>query len=144
MIYRLICGDEDRVALTSSNVTMRESVNQDADYSKVVIQKPWGYEYLIFETDDVAIWILSIKPGHQTSLHCHRKKKTALVVLSGSVEISGMSSSSTMEVGHASIIEACAFHRSKSISADGSFVIEIESPVDKQDLVRFKDSYARV
>ena len=35
------------------------------------------------------------------------------------------------------------FHSTKSIHKDGSCVFEIETPVDKYDLVRLRDSYGR-
>ena len=35
------------------------------------------------------------------------------------------------------------FHQIKSISKDGLLALEFETPSDKKDLVRFKDSYGR-
>ena len=35
------------------------------------------------------------------------------------------------------------FHSTKATDEKGAFVFEIETPVDKQDLVRFRDSYGR-
>jgi hypothetical protein len=35
------------------------------------------------------------------------------------------------------------FHSTKAIDEKGAFIFEIETPVDKQDLVRFRDSYGR-
>ena len=40
-------------------------------YDKTVVKKPWGYEYLAYENEDVGLWFLYIKEGHQTSMHCH-------------------------------------------------------------------------
>ena len=33
------------------------------------------------------------------------------------------------------------FHSTKSLSREGSIVLEIETPIDKGDLVRYKDNY---
>ena len=35
------------------------------------------------------------------------------------------------------------FHSTKATDEKGAFIFEIETPVDKQDLVRFRDSYGR-
>ena len=35
------------------------------------------------------------------------------------------------------------FHSTKCLSKDGCILLEIESPIDKNDLVRFKDQYGR-
>ena len=35
------------------------------------------------------------------------------------------------------------FHSIKSLSKDGLLALEFETPVDKRDLVRFKDAYGR-
>ena len=49
---------------------------KNIDYSKLVVRKPWGYEYLTFQSKKVAVWILCLKKGQQTSMHVHPKKKT--------------------------------------------------------------------
>ena len=48
---------------------------KNIDYSKLVVRKPWGYEYLTFQSKKVAVWILCLKKGQQTSMHAHPKKK---------------------------------------------------------------------
>src|SRR4051794_580973 len=58
------------------------------DYSRVIVRKPWGYEYLLFSNDSVAVWVLYIKAGEETSMHCHARKKTSLIVLDGIVRCS--------------------------------------------------------
>ena len=44
------------------------------NYDINVVKKPWGYEYLAYENEHVALWFLHIKHTHSTSLHCHPKK----------------------------------------------------------------------
>ena len=69
------------------------------DYSRVVVRKPWGYEYLTYQSKDVAVWILHLKKGHQTSMHCHPKKKTSLIVLDGSVTCKSLNNSVKRKTG---------------------------------------------
>jgi hypothetical protein len=41
------------------------------------------------------------------------------------------------------VLEPCVFHTTQAISPDGAFVIEVETPPMKGDLVRLKDSFGR-
>ena len=42
-------------------VESEKRLKQDPfDYSNVIVTKPWGYEYLVFENEFVAIWMLHI------------------------------------------------------------------------------------
>jgi len=117
--------------------------NDHYDYSTVVVRKPWGYEYLMFQNSSVAVWILYIKLGDQTSLHCHPTKKTSLIVLSGKAECSLMNSSEVLSPGQGLLIGKGVFHRTRAVSDDGIYVMEVESPVNKRDLVRCLDDYGR-
>jgi mannose-6-phosphate isomerase-like protein (cupin superfamily) len=108
-----------------------------------IVKKPWGYEYLAYENKDVALWFLYIKPTHATSLHCHPNKTTGLILLDGKAEVSFLNNSNILNPTNKVMIRKGLFHSTKAISEKGAFVFEIETPVDKQDLVRFKDSYGR-
>jgi len=144
MINRFIFNKLDEETLQRISPESSNIKNNLNDYKKVVVKKPWGYEYLIFQSKHSAIWILYIKPDHQTSMHCHPQKKTSLIVLEGKAECSSLKKSTIMSLGHGLIIDKGSFHRTKAISKNGCFVMEIETPVNKHDLVRLKDSYKRV
>ena len=85
MFNQIEISEKDTSALKNLDVDIESLKNDFYDYSNVVVEKPWGYEYLIYCNDIVAIWILFIKMGAQTSMHCHPNKKTSLVVLDGTV-----------------------------------------------------------
>jgi len=108
-----------------------------------IVTKPWGYEYLIYENDLVAIWALFIKYNQITSLHCHSKKTTGLIVIDGECEVSFIEDAKKLRTFDKIMIRKGLFHSTKSISENGSILFEIETPNDKQDLVRLKDSYGR-
>jgi hypothetical protein len=112
-------------------------------YESNVVKKPWGYEYLVYENNDVALWFLHIKHTHSTSLHCHPKKTTGLILLDGKAEVSFFNDTSKLLPGHKMMIRKGLFHSTKATSEKGAFLFEIETPVDKQDLVRFRDIYGR-
>lgn len=113
------------------------------NYDINVVKKPWGYEYLAYENEDVALWFLHIKHTHSTSLHCHPKKTTGLVLLDGKAEVSFFNHTNVLSPGDKVMIRKGLFHSTKATDEKGAFVFEIETPVDKQDLVRFRDSYGR-
>ncbi|RJQ37083.1 hypothetical protein C4559_04080 [Candidatus Microgenomates bacterium] len=113
------------------------------DYKKIVVNKPWGYEYLMFENQFVAIWILFIKSGFSTSMHCHPSKKTSLVVLSGKAICNTLQGPIKRKDKEGLLIDEGVFHSTKAVSKDGAFVMEMEAPPNKKDLVRLKDEYGR-
>ena len=46
------------------------------DYSRVIVKKPWGYEYVVYRNlNHLSVTLLSIDYNKTTSLHCHPQKK---------------------------------------------------------------------
>ncbi len=114
-----------------------------ANLQNVVVHKPWGYEYLVYQNGKVAIWYLRINSGEATSLHCHPRKKTGLILLSGEAVVSFLNDSMTMKAPSKLMLRPGLFHSTKGNCPEGIGVLELESPVDKEDLVRFEDDYGR-
>jgi len=143
MIKKIGITDEDLEAFRGLEINLQDIQNDNYDYSKVVVNKPWGYEYMIFANEEIAVWILYLKSGAQTSMHCHPNKKTSLVVLEGNVACSAIKEQIDRHAGEGLLIEKGAFHQTSNVSDAGAFVMEIEAPVNKRDLVRLKDNYGR-
>ena len=112
-------------------------------YDKTIVKKPWGYEYLAYENDKVGLWFLYIAEGQQTSMHCHPNKTTGLILLDGEAELSFLSDSCKLKPVSKTMIRKGLFHSTKATSKNGAFVFEIETPVQKHDLVRLEDKYGR-
>ena len=112
-------------------------------YEKTIVKKPWGYEYLVYQNDKVALWFLHILDGQQTSMHCHPNKTTGLILLDGEAEISFIMNSMRIKPVSKTMIRKGLFHQTKAVSKEGACVFEIETPVDKHDLVRLEDKYGR-
>lgn len=125
---------------SSKSISLNE---QPENYVNRVVLKPWGYEYLIFENDCVAVWLLHIKKGYSTSMHCHPMKKTALILLSGNAMCNTFESRNYLKGGDALVLDKGVFHSTKSLSDAGIFLLEIESPPFKTDLIRLEDRYGR-
>ena len=116
----------------------------NADFKNVIVKKPWGHEYLMYENKDVAVWCLHIKHGAKTSLHCHPDKKTGLILLSGEAQVSFMNGSTKLKTLDKLIIRPGLFHSTRAVSAHGVWTIELESLPIKTNLVRFDDEYGRI
>ena len=78
--YPFYLTDKDIKALNSIK-KFEEIKKKNIDYSRIVVKKPWGYEYLFFSNKNIAITILSINRNESTSLHCHPNKTTSLYIL---------------------------------------------------------------
>ncbi len=143
MVTRIAASAADREKLQS--LTIDPSTQQDDffDYSKVVIKKPWGHEYVIFKNDDVAVWVLHIKHGFQTSMHCHPNKKTSIAALSGEAAFNTLENEHRLRPGEGLFLDRGVFHSTRAVSPDGILVMETETPTNKKDLVRLSDSYGR-
>ena len=85
-------------------------------------------------------------------MHCHPNKSTSLVVLSGEVECCSLKERNTLFKLDSVVIDKGCFHSTEAISdikfdassENGVWIMEIESPSNKHDLVRANDHYGRV
>jgi mannose-6-phosphate isomerase-like protein (cupin superfamily) len=137
-------SDRDSQTLTKiRSLGGSNSQNQPASYENRVVVKPWGYEFLAFQNEHVAVWRLRIEKGQATSMHCHPTKKTALIVLSGQALCNTFFNRNYLSGVDGVTIEAGVFHSTQSISPNGCDIIEIETPPNKLDLVRLEDQYGR-
>ena len=112
-------------------------------YEKTVVKKPWGYEYLVYQNKVVALWFLYIGYNQQTSMHCHPNKTTGLILLDGEAELSFLENIFKLKPVSKTMIRKGLFHSTRATSKNGACVFEIETPVDKHDLVRLEDKYGR-
>lgn len=122
------------------------------EYKDVIVKKPWGYEYLVFENEFVAVWMLHLVRKRRTSMHCHPRKTTSLIMLSGNAEFHHEAGSLSLSPMDAVFISEGMYHSTESFnslpvipqSENGNWVLEIECPPEKGDLVRKNDAYGRV
>ena len=112
--------------------------------NNLIVNKPWGNEYVICKSKNSLTTFLNINYGHKTSLHCHPSKKTGFIVLKGRVQVQlGFYDKIILNGPAKLMIRPGLFHSTKALSKSGAHVLELESPIDKDDLVRFKDDYGR-
>ena len=147
MIYRI----NNKISNENFKIEENNQNTPSFDYSNVIVKKPWGYEYLVFKNDFVAIWMLQIIRKRKTSMHAHPNKKTGLTLLSGSATCYHSEGRIELNSSDGVVIGKGAFHSTEAFSAlpivphseNGVWVMEIESPPIKTDLVRTKDEYGR-
>jgi len=148
MIHRI---ENTETGFVDTDADERCSAIPQADYRDLIVKKPWGYEYLAFQNEYVAIWMLHIARTRRTSMHCHPRKKTGLALLSGHATFQHADGAIELNPLDGVIIERGAFHLTEASSSlpitpaseNGIWVLEIESPPLKTDLVRMNDLYGR-
>ena len=116
-------------------------------YDDKVVYKPWGYEHVIYRNlKHLSVTLLRINYNKNTSLHCHPKKKTGFIVVSGKALIQlGLWKDTAKYYTAPSklMIRTGLFHSIKAVSKKGLYALEFETPFNKSDLIRFKDNYGR-
>lgn len=151
MIYRIANKKSDKVLLARSSGKHDSRKVHNQNYADVIVKKPWGYEYLVFENGQTAIWLLHVARKQRTSMHAHLNKATSLVLFSGAAVCHHLDGEIKLRELDGIKIDKGAFHSTEAYSdlaitpqsENGVWVMEIESPVDKSDLVRVKDEYGR-
>lgn len=116
-------------------------------FDEEVIKKPWGFEYVAFKKKNIlCLTYLYINPKQKTSLHCHYKKKTGFIIINGKASVQlGLykSTTKTYNAPNKLMIRPGLFHQIKNIGKKPLEILELESPYDKFDLIRFEDYYGR-
>ncbi|MDD5194973.1 MAG: thiamine pyrophosphate-binding protein [Candidatus Omnitrophica bacterium] len=151
MIYKLSRKSADDELLLEFSNEERTLAKSSLPYDKVIVKKPWGYEYLVFENEFVAVWMLHIARKRKTSFHAHVNKKTSLLLFSSSATFRHLNGEIKLKPFDSVIIDKGAFHSTEAFSdlaiepqsENGIWVMEIESPPAKTDLVRVSDEYGR-
>lgn len=104
--------------------------------------KPWGYEYLSYQNEAVALWVLWIDSFKETSFHCHPEKNTGLIGYKGNADTYFLNGSARINPGKKINIERGRFHQTVALEA-GAGLLEIEHPPNKHDLLRLEDANGR-
>ena len=117
------------------------------NYFNKVNDKPWGKEYLAYQNNKIGIWILHVNRNQETSLHCHFKKDSILIPLSGCFRINLYEGFKILYPFDSLYFPKETFHGIHSYT--DSIIMEIEvyteniTYTDKNDLLRIKDIYGR-
>tara|TARA_S200000501_G_C20796796_1_gene732146 strand:- start:345 stop:1088 length:744 start_codon:yes stop_codon:yes gene_type:complete len=143
VILRIENSTKDKKELANINYDKKNILNKSQNFENLIVKKPWGHEYLFFSSPEVSVWILKIFKNHKTSMHCHTNKKTSLILVEGMANIYSLNGKIKIESGNVVAIDKGAFHRTSAEFDKDITVIEIETPTNKYDIVRYKDDYKR-
>jgi rfaE bifunctional protein nucleotidyltransferase chain/domain len=144
----ILCANEKEINICENNIHIKQEKHEHKDYKEKVCIKPWGYEYLIYQSKKVGIWFLNIKKYQSTSLHCHFNKDTILIVLKGTLKVKLIDDELSLDEMTSAFIPHYKFH-GFSCFTDEVYVMEIEiynkdiDFSDKNDLLRINDIYKR-
>lgn len=120
---------------------------KDSLYDNRLVNKPWGSEYVVYRNkNNLCVTLLKINYNQSTSLHCHPQKKSGFILLNGKAlfQLGLWKKRSEVHISPSKrMIARGLFHSIKSLSKEGLLALEFETPVNKKDLVRFKDNYGR-
>lgn len=106
--------------------------------------KPWGSEYTVYSNSVSSTKLLRLNHNKSTSLHCHPIKKTGFVLIKGEVNVDlGFYNTKKLSPISRLMIRPGLFHCTKNFNEKTASILEIETPINKDDLVRFKDNYGR-
>ena len=140
-------SNEERIICDTSKIKNRVNSSQINYFDKVNI-KPWGKEYLAYQSNKIGIWILHINKEHETSTHCHFKKDSILIPLQGCFKINLFNGYKIIHALDSLYVSRNIFHGIHAYS-DDAILLEIEvyteqiSYTDKNDLLRLRDIYVR-
>ena len=143
IVEKLIHSLDDEKEFQKIQFDQHAIINQNHNFESVVVDKPWGYEYLFYSSKEISIWILKILKNQKTSMHCHPNKKTSLILLEGEANLHTLNKKINLKCGNAVTIDKGVFHRTSSEYGKDILVMEIETPTNKNDIVRYKDQYNR-
>jgi rfaE bifunctional protein nucleotidyltransferase chain/domain len=139
---------EKDLQIIRNNSGLQTEQHEEVSYLNKVCEKPWGYEFLVHQSPSIGIWCLTLREGHKTSLHCHFRKDTWIVVLEGCAKIQLSEDTHILHPMDAMLIPKYTFH-SLGTYAPSTTILEIEvfdTSVhfsDKNDLLRVDDTYKR-
>jgi uncharacterized cupin superfamily protein len=112
-------------------------------YPKNIIRKPWGLEYSCYKNEHIDIWEMQLFPGHSTSFHCHPGKDVLKIILEGEIKLITFHKEEKLAANDYRLIKGNTAHRSINTGKNIARIVEIESPPDKKNLIRFEDKYGR-
>jgi len=137
---------QDDISICENHIQVK---SERVDYTNKICKKPWGEEFLMYESNKIAIWVLKIKKNMATSVHCHFKKDSLMIALDGCIKLNFYNRDSIlMNLFDTVYIQKKAFHGIESLY-DESWLMEIEifgdgvTFSDKNDLLRINDIFQR-
>lgn len=110
-----------------------------------IVEKPWGRELWIAQTEKYALKIIEVKKGHRSSLQYHVKKHEHIYVDSGVLQFEWENDKNEMEtiiLKPGDVIENKPGRKHRVTPIEDVKLIEVSTP-ELDDVVRVEDDYKR-
>jgi mannose-6-phosphate isomerase len=110
-----------------------------------IVDKPWGREIWIAQTDRYALKIIEFRKGSRSSLQYHRQKHEHIYVDRGRLQVEWENESGSMEnleLGPGDVIENKPGRKHRVTAIEDVRLIEVSTP-ELDDVVRVEDDYHR-
>ncbi len=110
-----------------------------------IVEKPWGREIWVAQTDRYALKIIEFKKGSRSSLQFHNKKHEHIYVDSGVVEMEWENDEGCMEtlvLKSGDVVENKPGRKHRVTAVEDVRLIEVSTP-ELDDVVRVEDDYNR-
>lgn len=131
----------DRKSAKNIRIKKNKIGNKTADLR--FFAKPWGFECLRLRNRHFDIWELFINPQSSTSSHIHVKKDALMLVIKGDVILATTGQKNNLSIGDFRIFKRGTVHQIINATDKIAHILEIESPPNRDDLLRIHDSYGR-
>ena len=106
-----------------------------------VVDKPWGNEVWIAQTDKYVGKIIFIKKGHRLSKQYHKIKHETIYVDAGELVFEINNETKILKAGEAIVVAPNTVHRMDARNSDVR-IFEVSTP-EVEDVVRLEDDYGR-
>ena len=109
------------------------------------VEKPWGREIWIAQTDSYALKIIEFNKGNRSSLQYHVRKHEHIYVDAGSAQMECENETGAMltrVLAPGDVIEVTPGTKHRVTALEDVRLIEVSTP-ELDDVVRVEDDYAR-
>lgn len=110
----------------------------------MIIDKPWGRVVTYALNQPSSVRVITVEPGHATSVHYHRMRDETWVVLDPGLTVEIGDRSVAAEPGEEFVIAAEEAHRIRCAGPSPGRILEVAYGfTSEEDAERIEDAYGR-
>ena len=134
----------DFVRMQVSDI-LQNQINFNKEIKVKIVEKPWGREIWLAQTDQYALKIIEFNQGARSSLQYHIKKHEHIYLDTGLLKIEWENDQGQMEIltlKAGDLVENKPGRKHRVTAMENSRIIEVSTP-ELDDVVRIEDDYHR-
>jgi mannose-6-phosphate isomerase len=110
----------------------------------MIVDKPWGKVATYALNQPSSVRVITVEPGHETSVHYHRMRDEMWLVLDAGLAVEIGNRVVTAEAGSEFMIPAEETHRIRNVGRVRGRILEIAyGYTTEDDTQRLEDAYGR-